>query len=56
MNAAQGQVSMFTAHDKKPADVHPNPAYYALLPITIPADIVAAPVEFIIFSNQDWAP
>ena len=56
LQAAHGEANMFTSHSKKAEDIKPNPAYYALLPLTLPADVVATPVILVILYNQDWAP
>ncbi len=34
----------------------PNPLFYALVPLTVPFDIVTAPIQLIIFTTQDLAP
>lgn len=34
----------------------PNPFFYALVPLTVPFDIVTAPLQLIIFTTQDLAP
>jgi hypothetical protein len=32
----------------------PNPAYYALLPLTVPLDIVTGPFQLLYFWGADW--
>ena len=56
VDAAQGRPTMFTSHKIEISDIHPNPGYYALLPVTLPVDIVATPIILIVLSRQDWAP
>jgi hypothetical protein len=48
---AQGAVNRRSADQVRPGDGEPKPAYYALLPLTIPLDIGLSPIELLLWAT-----
>lgn len=47
---AEGTTSRFSEYDTSVR--HPNPAYYALVPLTLPYDIVTLPIQYYIYRSD----
>ena len=44
---ARGIRTFESADKKKQSPLKPNPAFYALIPLTVPLDIVTMPAQFV---------
>jgi len=55
-NRANGQHTFPPPKGKDQKPIDPNPAFYALLPLSIPVDVATLPFQMIYLLNHDMAP
>jgi hypothetical protein len=50
---AEGKPGPMDADRDNPAPREPQPAYYALVPLTLPFDLVFWPVQYVMLQNRN---